>query len=215
MIRSLTVAAALVLATASSSVLAEESPRRSREPGVLSTANKVLALVIDPAGPPAKPSESLHYLVTRESKEQGVIYAFSSPAAREQFVAERIEAGSAGQPDFVAETLTTCPNAWFKNTPGCTDSGSLIMACGQTNSYLSDSWNDRISCVQASGSWTILYKCYNFNRYPYNPNGTCSTLAMQGGTLYTDLNVYGFNNITSSIKVCPEGITFTECQNFF
>jgi hypothetical protein len=211
--KSLSVLAAIVLASAST-LFADESSRQSREPGVRPGA-KTLAVVIDPEGAPAKPSESLHYLVTRESKEHGVIYAFSSPEARERFVTGKVELQAQGELGVATEALTTCPDAWFKNTPGCTDSGSLIMACGQTNSYLSDSWNDRISCVQASGSWTILYKCYNFNRYPYNPDGTCSTLAMQGGTLYTDLNVYGFNNITSSIKVCPEGITFTECQNFF
>ena len=37
---------------------------------------------------------------------------------------------------------------------------------------------------------------------------------MQGGSTIQDLNVYGFNNYTSSIKVCPEGITFTECQSY-
>jgi hypothetical protein len=203
---------AFVLTTAST-LFADESSRQAREPRLRAGADKVLALVVDPQGPPAKPSESLHYLVTRESKKQGVIYAFSTPEARDRFVTGQVETRAEEQTGMSAKT--TCPDARFNNTPGCTPSPWLVMACGQTNSYLSDSWNDRISCVEASGSWTILYKCYNFNRYPYNPNGSCSTLAIQGGTTYTDLNLYGFNNITSSIKVCPQGITFTECQNFF
>jgi hypothetical protein len=207
-LKSLVAVAILALASASA-VFAGEPSRQPR------AAARTFALVVDPEGAPAKASESLHYLVTRESQDKGVIYAFSTPEARERFVTRRIETTrSKDQPGMIAEALTSCPDARFNNTPGCT-SGWLLMACGQTNPYLSDSWNDRISCVEASGSWTILYKCYNFNRYPYNPNGTCSTLAIQGGTTYTDLNVYGFNNITSSIKVCPEGITFTECQNYF
>ncbi|HEX2645000.1 MAG TPA: hypothetical protein VHU81_18520 [Thermoanaerobaculia bacterium] len=203
---------------ASAAAFAADSPRLSRElkpPGVRPGAQP-LVLIVDPDGGPSQPSEALHYLVTRESQAHGVTYAFSTPEARDRFVASRIEPGQAAAGDLQSATgaLDTCPNARFNNTPGCT-SGWLVMACGQTNSYLSDDWNDRISCVEASGSWTILYKCYNFNRYPYNPNGTCSTLAIQGGTTYPDLNVYGFNNITSSIKVCPQGITFSECQNFF
>jgi len=214
--KSLAVLAVLVLACAST-VFADESSRLSREPDVRSGATKTFALVVDPEGPPTKPSEALHYLVTRESKEHGVIYAFSTLEARERFVKGRIEAkaSSADRLNVATEALTTCPDARFNNSVGCWPADWLVMACGQTNAYLSDSWNDRISCVEASGSWTILYKCYNFNRYPYNPDGTCNTLAMEGGTTYTDLNVYGFNNITSSIKVCPQGITFTECQNFF
>ena len=111
-------------------------------------------------------------------------------------------------------TEKTCANARFNKVAYGTGTDWLVMYCGQTNGYLSDAWNDVISYVEASGSWTILYKCYGFNSPQYNPNGTCSTLAIQGGTTIYDLNTYGFNNITSSIKVCPEGITFSECQSF-
>ena len=210
-------AATVLTVLASAAAFAADSPRSSREiktPGARPGAQP-LVLIVDPDGSPSQPAEELHFLVTRESQKLGVTYAFSTPAARDRFVASQVEPGQEAEGDLqvATEALETCPDARFNNTPGCT-SGWLVMACGQTNSYLSDDWNDRISCVEASGSWTILYKCYNFNRPPYY-NTSCNTLAIQGGTTYTDLNVYGFNNITSSIKVCPQGITFTECQNFF
>jgi hypothetical protein len=37
------------------------------------------------------------------------------------------------------------------------------------------------------------------------------SFTVNGGTTIQDLNPYGFNNRTSSIKVCPEGMSFTDC----
>ncbi|MFL6194038.1 MAG: hypothetical protein ACJ75H_07695 [Thermoanaerobaculia bacterium] len=206
-------AAALVLAAAAS--YADEAPRqvRDREAGdfVSRLAEKSYTLVVDPEGAATPGAEALHYLVTRESAKQHIIYAFSSPEGREKFVtrhASAIEGNRAGL------TENTCVNARFNKVAYGTGIDWLQMYCGQTNGFLSDAWNDVISYVEASGSWTFLYKCYNFNRAPYYNTG-CTTLTMQGGAVIQDLNTVNFNNITSSIKVCPEGITFTECQNYF
>jgi len=209
----LTVLFLAVLLLAATAVLADSSsrPPGGTPPSQVPASARTFALVVDPEGAPSAPSETLHYLLTRKSQELGVIYAFSTPEARARFVARHIE----GRSEDRLTTKTTCPDAQFNNAVGCSPTDWLIMACGQTNAFLSDHWNDRLSCVYASGSWTILYKCYNFNRPPYNPDGTCSTLALEGGTVVTDLNVYNFNNITSSIKVCPQGITFSDCLNFF
>jgi hypothetical protein len=215
----LSTAVAFVLV--STALVAQESPRAARQPRDTKGVSS-LTVVFDPEGAAkgAAAPEASHYLVTRQSAKDGVMYAFPSEQARAHFVAKAEKAEKSaetrtenGLGSAVAQLLT-CADARFNNTAYATSGGFLVMACGQTNPYLSDDWNDRLSYVEASGSWTILYKCYDFNQYPYNPNGTCSTLAIQGGTTYPDLNVYSFNNITSSIKVCPEGITFSECQSF-
>lgn len=191
---------------------AAQSPRKSPEQQTGTLASRSYTLVVDPDGAkPGAASESLQYLVTRESAKQHVIYAFTSEEGRTSFVERHAAALGAGRSRL---TEKTCADARFNKVAYGTGTDWLVMYCGQTNGYLSDAWNDVISYVEASGSWTILYKCYGFNSPTYNPNGTCSTLALQGGTIVYDLNTYNFNNITSSIKVCPEGITFSECQSF-
>jgi hypothetical protein len=197
----------LSLALASTAAYAGDNPRRERqEPNrrFNRLAQSSFTLVIDPDGATGAPSaEALHYLLDRDSIANHVIYGFTSLEGREQFVAKRERrTGSVAREK-------TCTDARFNNVAYGTDSNWLLMYCGQTNPYLSDAWNDRISYVEASGSWTILYKCYYFDT-----SGSCSTLAIAGGNTINDLNTYGFNNYTSSIKVCPEGLTFTECKNF-
>ena len=209
----LVVVAILLLAVPA---FAAENPRHLRETGDVhsrpTNAPNVYALVLDPDGAPAAdvPGGAMHYLVTRESAKQNVIYAFTSLEGRDAFIA-RHEAAASPRP--MLEKV--CPNARFNKVAYGTGTDWLLMACGQTNAFLSNSWNDVISYAEASGSWTMLFKCYNFNRYPYNPNGDCSTLTIEGGTTIYDFHPIGFNNIASSIKVCPEGISFSDCQNYF
>lgn len=191
---------------------AAESPRKSPERQTGTLASRSYTLVIDPEGAqPGASTESLQYLVTRASAKQHVVYAFTSTEGRDSFVERHAAAFNGGRSSLQEKT---CADARFNKVAYGTGTDWLTMYCGQTNGFLSDAWNDVISYVEASGSWTILYKCYGFNSPTYNPNGTCSTLAIQGGTTINDLNTYSFNNITSSIKVCPEGITFSECQSF-
>lgn len=159
-------------------------------------------LVINPDGASNAPSsEALHYLLDRASIANHVIYGFTSSERREQFVAKH---------NPHSARTKTCTDARFNKVAYGTGTDWLVYYCGgQKNGRLSDTWNDVISYVEAAGSWTILYKCYDFVT-----TGSCSTLAISGGNTINDLNTYGFNNYTSGIKVCPEGITFTECQNF-
>jgi hypothetical protein len=160
-------------------------------------------LVINPDGASNVPSsEALHYLLDRDSIANHVVYGFTSLEGREQF------AGKQNSPSAIR--TKTCTDARFNKVAYGTGTDWLVYYCGgQKNGRLSDAWNDVISYVEAAGSWTILYKCYDFVT-----TGSCSTLAISGGNTINDLNTYGFNNYTSGIKVCPEGITFTECQNF-
>lgn len=206
--------AALALVILSTAAHAGDNPRRLPQApaGDFDTNLSSYTLVVNPEGRPANPSasEAMHYLLDRDSIANRVIYGFTSVEGREQFVAkrERRAATRTGNgPTPAVEAV--CTDARFNKVAYGTGIDWLTMYCGQTNPYLSNSWNDVISYVEASGSWTILYKCYYFDT-----SGSCSTLAIQGGNTINDLNTYGFNNYTSSIKVCPEGITFTECQNF-
>jgi hypothetical protein len=203
----------LLFILSSTGVYAGDSPRRQQEPD--GRLNRLwlssFTLVIDPDGAPNAPSaEALHYLLDHDSIANHVIYGFTSLEGRERFVAKsEHRAANRGGNQPTSVTAATCTDARFNKVAYGTGTDWLLMYCGQTNPHLSDSWNDRISYVEASGSWTILYKCYYFSTA-----GSCSTLAIAGGNTIQDLNTYNFNNYTSSIKVCPEGITFTECQNF-
>jgi hypothetical protein len=208
--------AAVAILLLAAPAFAAENPRHLREQGNtpfrLAAAPNVYALVLDPDGRPAAaaPGEALQYVVTRESARQNVIYAFTSSEGRDAFIA-RHEAAAETKP--MLEKV--CANARFNKVAYGTGIDWLNMACGQTNAFLSNSWNDVISYAEASGSWTMLFKCYNFNRAPYNPNNNCSTLTIEGGTTIYDFHPIGFNDITSSIKVCPQGISFSDCQNYF
>ena len=181
-----------------------ESPRLQRE----RPASPIfgLKLVIDPGVEPGARSgnETLHYLVDRQAAKQGVVYGFSSVEALTKFADLRAAAQRESEPAGVAETV--CPDALFNKVAYGTGTDWLRMYCGQKNNHLSDSWNDVISYVEGGGSWTILYKCYYFSTA-----GDCSTLTVQGGTTRYDLHYDGFNNYASSIKVCPEGYSSTDC----
>jgi hypothetical protein len=199
----------LALALASTAAYGGENPRRQQQErnGRLDRLRlSSFTLVIDPDGASNAPSsEALHYLLDRASIANHVIYGFTSLEGREQFAAKsEHRTGASG----IREK--TCTDARFNKVAYGTGTDWLVYYCGgQKNGRLPDSWNDVISYVEAAGSWTILYKCYDFVT-----SGSCSTLAIPGGNTINDLNTYSFNNYTSGIKVCPEGITFTECQNF-
>lgn len=185
-----------------------ESPRLQRDREVRQVFG--LKLVIDPGVEPgARPSnETLHYLVDRQAAKEGVVYGFSSVEARNKFADLRAAAQRETEPAGVAEAV--CPDALFNKVAYGTGIDWLRMYCGQKNDHLSDSWNDVISYVEGGGSWTILYKCYYFNY-----SGSCSTLTVEGGTTRYDLHYDGFNNYASSIKVCPEGYTSSDCFYYY
>ncbi|MES1241584.1 MAG: hypothetical protein ABUT39_08185 [Acidobacteriota bacterium] len=201
----------LALLLSASAAFAAENPRGKQDPAERRNVKslKELTLVVDPNGPGKPGSEAMHYLVTRESLDKDVLYGFTTLEGREQYIASQERRTGEMSPGLGQAVEGICTDARFNKVAYGTGTDWLNMYCGQTNPYLNDDWNDVISYAEASGSWTILYKCYYFST-----SGSCSTLTMQGGSTIQDLNVYGFNNYTSSIKVCPEGITFTECQSY-
>jgi hypothetical protein len=205
-------ALSLAILLAASAASAGENPRAGKQdPAERRNAKslKEFTLVVDPDGPGKPGSEVMHYLATRESIDKNVLYGFTTLEGRDQYIASRERHTGENGSGLGQAVEGICTDARFNKVAYGTGIDWLTMYCGQTNPYLSDSWNDVISYAEASGSWTILYKCYYFST-----SGTCSTLTMQGGATIQDLNVYGFNNYTSSIKVCPEGLTFTECQSY-
>jgi hypothetical protein len=208
-------ALSLTFILAASAAFAGENPRAGKQdPGARRNAKslKEFTLIVDPNGPGKPGSEAMHYLVTADSVQKNVLFGFTTLEGRDQFIASHERAAAqreeAGLTLAVAATCSS--DARFNKVAYGTGIDWLTMYCGgQTNAYLNDDWNDVISYAEAAGSWTILYKCYYFNT-----SGSCSTLTMEGGTTIQDLNTYSFNNYTSSIKVCPAGITYTECQNY-
>lgn len=205
-------ALSLALVLTASAAFAGEDPRAGKQDRAERRNAKSLnqlTLVVDPTGPGKPGSEALHYVVTRELLDKDLVYGFTTLEGRDQFIASQERRVGESGSGLGQAIEGTCTDARFNKVAYGTGTDWLLMYCGQTNPYLSDSWNDVISYAEASGSWTILYKCYYFST-----SGSCPTLTMQGGSTIQDLNTYGFNNYTSSIKVCPEGITYTECQSF-
>lgn len=214
-VRSAALSLAFILAASAAS--AGENPRAGGEDPTKRRNVKSLkefTLIVDPNGPrtPVAGNEAMHYLVDRESVADNVIYGFTTLEGRDQYITSRENVAAREDksgPTPAVEAVCSA-DARFNKVAYGTGIDWLTMYCGgQTNSFLNDDWNDRISYAEAAGSWTILYKCYYFSTA-----GSCSTLTMQGGSTIQDLNTYSFNNYTSSIKVCPEGITFTECQSY-
>lgn len=103
--------------------------------------------------------------------------------------------------------------AGFNKGVGCTGIDWLVLCPLAQYSYLPDSWNDVISCVETGsdvGYYTVLYKCYYFSASTYD----CYShiLWVGPGVTITDLNAYGMNNITSSIRFCSNVNPFSCTQ---
>jgi len=141
--------------------------------------------------------------------EKGVVYAFSSLTIAQEFMRQSTQkrAPAIKSGGVSANSYPTCDwpqdYSWFNKNPGCGGSGSITLA--QPDEYTeldSISWNNSISCVKAAcvPEYTVLYSCRYF-QMTYSSN--CqdpARLYIAGGDIYSDLNNYGFNNRTSSIR---------------
>ncbi|MEA2563028.1 MAG: hypothetical protein QOH06_4532 [Acidobacteriota bacterium] len=207
------VAAFLTLPLVSS---AEEPARRGEGRREFTPGSVQMPVIVD--GVKYQPSEMkqfegqpLYYLVNQASQQAGMILAFTSPESRREYVEANPSKRTEQRPGVPA-IAAVCADARFNKVAYGTGTDWLLVGCGQTVSSLynvSGDWNNRISYVEASGSWTYVYTCENFVT-----TGSCDEWAISGGTTIYDLNPYGFNNRISSIKVCPLDITFTECESF-
>lgn len=189
-----------VLAIASS-VSAGDSGRESRSPRALQREGRVLPrvpVVVDgvryaPEEMSGFQGQRLFYVADPEAIEQGFVWAFTTVAGADEHLARE-----AAEPRLEK----TCPIARFNKVAYGTGTDWLIMYCGQTTSYVGSNWNNTISYVEGGGSYTILYSIDSFGG---------DTFTVAGGATVQDLHPYGFNNRTSSIKVCPEGTSHTDC----
>jgi hypothetical protein len=141
--------------------------------------------------------QDLIYFVDQEAIDGGFVWAFTTAAGAEEHLAR----GAAER-----ETqLKICSTARFNKVAYGTGIDWMTMVCGQTSGFIGSSWNDRISYVEAGGSYTVLYSNSYFGG---------DKLPVTGGNTIPDLNAYGFNNRTTSIKVCPEGYSLTACLSY-
>ena len=212
------VAAFLTLPLVSSAAEPAHRGEGRREEGKREIASKAIRMPVIVDGVRYQPSEmkqfegqKLSYLINQASQQAGVILAFTSPEGRREYVETHPTTRSEQRPG-VPPTAAVCDDARFNKVAYGTGIDWLLVGCGQTVSSLynvSGDWNNRISYVEASGSWTYVYTCENFVK-----TGSCDEWAIAGGTTINDLNSYGFNNRISSIKVCPLDITFTECDSY-
>jgi len=201
-------ALSLALLLAASAAFAGENPRAGKQdPAGRRNAKSLneLTLVVDPNGPGKPGSEVMHYVATRESIENDVLYGFTTLEGRDQYIASRERRAGENGSGLGQAVEGICTDARFNKVAYGTGTDWLTMYCGQTNPYLSDSWNDVISYAEASGSWTILYKCYYFS-------SSCDILWVASGNTVSDLNVYGMNNVVSSIRFCSNVDPFSCTQ---
>jgi hypothetical protein len=158
------------------------------------------------------PDQALSFVLERVG-DGHVVYAFSTDQAAKDFMHEQTAKrkaaasnGKLGGP--TANTYPTCywtdtNYSWFHKSVGCGSSGWLTLSYGD-QFYELDSlgWNNSISCVRAvcQPDYTVLYSCRNFQMYVDSGCQDPDRLYVGGGDIITDLNYYGFNNRTSSIR---------------
>lgn len=135
--------------------------------------------------------------------EKEAVYGFTTPEGVQAFGKERAAAAAKkpGPKQIVANDLGSCSG--FNKVPGCTGTDWYILCPPNQNAHLNDSWNDRISCIDAGsnvGQYTVVYKCYYFSASAGDCYAHIKWFAP--GTLVTDLNAYSMNDIISSIRFC-------------
>jgi len=148
--------------------------------------------------------QTMYWVLDRAAAEQGILYAFTTPEGAQEYGREHpVTPVRPRSP--IAKIDPSCSG--FNKVPGCTGIDWLILCPLNQNSHLNDSWNDRISCVEAgsNGYYTVLYKCYYFS-------SSCDILWVASGNTVSDLNVYGMNNVVSSIRFCSNVDPFSCTQ---
>jgi hypothetical protein len=151
------------------------------------------------------PDHSLSFVL-----ENGVIHVFSDHAVAQEYMKQQIDKRSASGPikgGVSANSYPVCDwpqdYSWFNKDPGCGGSSSITLSYGSEYQTLdSIGWNNSISCVKAAciPYYTVLYACRYFQMFYSSNCQDPDRLYIQGGDIYSDLNNFGFNNRTSSIR---------------
>jgi hypothetical protein len=156
------------------------------------------------------PDNARTFVLTPDDIANGTIHAFTSPEVAKVFMERDLQSGKRVRTDVAGARVAvqdTCSwteeYSWFNTAVGCGNSGVLTLyPFGQYSNLDFGGWNNTISCVKAAciGYYTVLYSCRNFQDYV---DGSCAdpaALYVPPGFIITDLNNYGFNNRTSSIR---------------
>lgn len=157
------------------------------------------------------PDVGLTWVVTREDHQLGTFHVFTSRTVAETYMKRRTpgEVSSNARPGDVAPNWPgscywTASYSRFEKSRGCGDSSYLTMYPPYDSYTQLDtiSWNNSISCVYAACDWywTSLYACRNFQLYTGSNCDDPDALYIEGGLIVSDLDNYGFNNRTSSMR---------------
>ncbi len=158
------------------------------------------------------PDQSLTFVLTPDDIAKGTVHIFSNRELAKVFVdrdiakrpADGVSTNGVSDRDVRVNSCTwTEGYSWFNTAVGCGNSGVLTLYPFDDYPNLDfGGWNNTISCVKAAciGYYTVLYSCRNFQWYSDSSCADPEALYVPSGYVITDLNVYGFNNRTSSIR---------------
>lgn len=183
----------------------DDSSRRGpgSEP-VTMTRSLTVPVILDGVQVPAGyglPNQALTFVL-----EHGVVHAFTTPAVAEEYMRQQIDARTKGG-RISANSYPVCdwPQDYslFNKSSYFTGSANITLSYGSEYTQLDTiSWNNSISAVKAAclPYYTVLYACRNFQMWVSSNCADPDSLYIQGGDIYNDLNSFGFNNRTSSIR---------------
>jgi len=151
------------------------------------------------------------FVLTLEDQEKGVIHGFSNYGQAVEFTMRAMAAKESNRVSQDAVTAaTTCQSySRFNKVRGDGGSDNLFVSLDPNSGFPQlytnldfNGWNNTISAVAAAcnGYPTGIYSCRDFES---NQTFTCEDpdrMLISSGTYVPDLEPYGFNNRTSSIK---------------
>lgn len=173
------------------------------------------AFIFDGVAMPAGtrlPDQPLTWVITRDDLANNTFRVYSKHEEAQAFMKSRgtrVGADGAGDRGVKADWPPYC--SWtqsysrFEKSRWCGDSSYLTMypPYDQYDQLDSISWNNSISCVYSACDWyyTVLYACRYFSMvYSSSACADPDRLYIDGGNIIQDLDNYGFNNRTSSMR---------------
>ncbi|HYK03784.1 MAG TPA: hypothetical protein VE974_18650 [Thermoanaerobaculia bacterium] len=158
------------------------------------------------------PDVSLTWVISKEDHTNGTFHVFTSRDAANSYMQKRTPSGVATDGARPGDVKSNWPGtcSWgnsysrFEKSRWCGDSTYLSLSppYGYYSELDSISWNNSISCVYAACDWywTALYSCRDFVLQVQSGCADPDALLIEGGLIVQDLDNYGFNNRTSSIR---------------
>jgi hypothetical protein len=191
----------------------------STDQGSKSSGHRIIKVPVILDGVEYQPNDlpssgsSRTFVLTPEDQEKGVIHAFSDYGQAVEFTLRAMAAKGSNRVSQDATTDATCqvPFSYsrFNKVRGDGGSDNLFISMDPNSGFPQlytnldfNGWNNTISAVAAAcnGFPTAIYSCRNFE---LNSSFSCQDpdrLLISSGMYISDLEPYGFNNRTSSIK---------------